>query len=114
MVKKKVTRKKKRSSYSTSTKITGSQSKEGPIKRADKIVNQRSEEQERRHGPFSAAMIKTAKIATELCKKEITAEDTYKILIALKLSRISHSIEIDSMTDLVGYAEGLWNFKNGR
>lgn len=84
-----------------------------PIGRANKIVNERSEEQERRHGPFSAGMMKAAKIATELCNKEITAEDTYKVLIALKLSRISHSIEIDSMTDLIGYTEGLWKFKQG-
>jgi len=59
-------------------------------------------------------MKKAAIIATELCNKEIAAEDVYKILIALKLSRISHSIEIDSMTDLIGYTEGLWNFKQGK
>jgi hypothetical protein len=87
--------------------------KESPILRADKIVNKRSEEQERRHGPFSAGMKKAAIIASELCNKEITPEDTYKVLIALKLSRISHSIEIDSMTDLIGYTEGLWKFKQG-
>jgi hypothetical protein len=85
----------------------------GPCERADQIVNHRSEEQERRHGPFSNGMFKASVIATELCNKQITTEDMYKILIALKLSRISHSIELDSMTDLCGYTEGLWNFKQG-
>ena len=90
-----------------------SQLKRSPIKQADKIVNQRSEEQERRHGPFSEGMKKAATIATILCNKEITPEDAYKVLMALKLSRISHNIEFDSMTDLIGYTEGLWKFKQG-
>ncbi len=76
------------------------------------MVNLRSEEQERRHGPFSEGMRKAAVIATELCNKEITTEDMYKFLIALKLSRIAHSVEFDSVRDLCGYAEGLWNYKN--
>jgi hypothetical protein len=84
----------------------------GPCERANEIVNNRSEEQERRHGPFESGMIKTSVIASELCNKEITPVDCYKILIALKLSRISHSIELDSMTDLCGYTEGLWNYIN--
>lgn len=83
----------------------------GPSLRAHLIVNERSEEQERRHGPFTEGMIKAAQHATLLCNKEITAEDMYKVLIALKLSRISHSVELDSMTDLCGYVEGLWNYK---
>jgi len=57
-------------------------------------------------------MIKAAKIATELCNKEITPEDTFKVLMALKLSRMAYSIQFDSTVDLCGYTEGLWNFIN--
>lgn len=32
-------------------------------------------------------------------------------MMALKLSRITNSVQLDSMTDLIGYTEGLWNFK---
>lgn len=74
-------------------------------------MNERSEEQERRHGPFKQGMIKAAIIATELCNKEITASDMYKCLMALKLSRIANSPELDSLTDLCGYADGLWDFE---
>jgi adenylosuccinate synthase len=80
--------------------------------RAHRIVNLRSEEQERRHGPFSVGMEKTAVVASILTGKELTAVDCYKILMALKISRIANSIELDSMTDLCGYVEGLWNYKN--
>lgn len=55
-------------------------------------------------------MERTAQVATILCGKEITAEDTYKVLIALKISRLANSIELDSATDLCGYVEGLWNY----
>lgn len=80
-----------------------------PLKEADKIVNSRSEERDREYGGFTAGMIKTAKIATELCGKEITTEDAFKVLMALKLSRLSHSAKFDSMVDLIGYTEGWWN-----
>lgn len=81
-----------------------------PCLKANDIVNNRSEEHDRRHGPFSEGMRKAAVIATELCNKEITPEDAFKILMALKLSRIAFSVEFDSMVDLCGYTEGLWNF----
>ena len=90
------------------------QSQEGPALRAHRIVNERSEEQERRHGPFINGMIKASLIASELCDKEITASDMYKCLMALKLSRIAHSVELDSLTDLCGYADGLWAWENAK
>lgn len=85
-----------------------------PLAEADKIVNQRAEERDRDYGGFSAAMIKTSKIATELCNKEITPEDTFKVLMALKLSRLSHSAKFDSFVDLIGYTEGWFNYLKER
>jgi hypothetical protein len=86
------------------------ENKTSPIAEADTIVNKRSEERDRQYGGFTEAMIKTAKIATELCNKEITTEDAFKVLMALKLSRLSHSPKFDSFVDLIGYTEGWWNY----
>lgn len=84
---------------------------EGPALKAHKLVNLRSEEQQRKHGPFIEGMEKAAIVATILCGKGITAEDMYKCLMALKISRLSNSIELDSLTDLCGYTDGLWSYK---
>lgn len=81
-----------------------------PLAEADKIVNKRAEERDRDYGGFSASMMKTAVIASELCNKQITTEDCFKVLMALKLSRLSNSNKLDSFTDLIGYTEGWWNF----
>ena len=67
------------------------------LKEADKIVNKRAEEKERMYGPFSESMGKTALVATVLCNKEITTEDVYLILTALKLSRHSYGCKDDSL-----------------
>jgi len=85
---------------------------EGPCLKAHNIVNIRTEEQQRRHGDFKQGMIKASVIASELCNKNIEPEDVYKILMALKLSRIANSAELDSLTDLCGYTEGLFNYLN--
>ena len=126
MKKKKKQQDKKQSSSSRSTKHMESrltstpiqksfsgipeQKQRSPLREADKIVNHRRDERDREYGGFSKGMVKTAKIATELCGKEITPEDTYKVLMALKLSRLAHSIKFDSLVDLIGYTEGLWNY----
>ena len=80
--------------------------------KADDIINKRSEEKEREYGPFADGMARAAKIATELCNKEITQDDMYKCLMALKLSRISYSAKEDSLLDLVAYTAAFNNLKN--
>lgn len=80
---------------------------------ADNIVNKRSEEKERQYGPFNESMRKAAVIASELCNKEITTEDIFKCMIALKLSRIAFSDKEDSFTDAAAYLAALNNYKNG-
>ena len=54
---------------------------------ADKIINQRSEEAERKYGPIDLANERAAKLASILCNKEFTVEDIYWFKIALKLAR---------------------------
>jgi hypothetical protein len=85
---------------------------ESPLMVANKIVNDRADERDREYGGFSKGMENTAAIATILCGKEITTHDTFKVLIALKLSRLAHSPKFDSLVDLIGYTEGWWNFIN--
>jgi DNA-binding protein H-NS len=53
------------------------------LKKADQIINERSEEKKRMYGPFDKSMQKAATIASELCNKTITTEDFYKCMIAL-------------------------------
>lgn len=82
------------------------------LAQADQIVNGRSEEKERLYGPFSESMKKAAVIASEMCNKEITQDDMYKIMIALKLSRLAYSSKEDTMLDAVGYIAAFNNLKN--
>ena len=45
------------------------------LKKANEIVNERSEEKERQYGDFIECMAKTARIASEMSSKEITTGD---------------------------------------
>jgi len=81
------------------------------LEKANQIVNERSEEKEREYGPFCLSMKKAALIASELCNKEITTEDFYKCMIALKLSRLAYNTKEDTLLDAVAYIGALNNFK---
>ncbi len=81
------------------------------LKAADEIINKRAEEKEREYGPFSESMSKAAKVATELCNKEITTEDFYKCMLALKISRMAYNLKEDTLLDAVAYIAALDNFK---
>ena len=82
------------------------------LEEANKIINLRSEEKERMYGPFEESMQKAATLASLLCNKEITKEDFYKCMIALKISRMSYNLKEDTLLDCVGYIAALNNFKN--
>lgn len=81
------------------------------LKTADEIINQRAEEKEREYGPFNESMSKAAKVATELCNKEITTEDFYKCMLALKISRMAYNLKEDTLLDAVAYIAALDNYK---
>ena len=81
--------------------------KESILKRADEIINNRSEEKERQYGPFSEGMERAAKIASGMTGKDFVAEDMYAALIALKLSRHSYNYREDNLLDCVAYLGGL-------
>lgn len=83
------------------------------LKRADDIVNNRLEEKTRQYGPFADCNAKAARIATELCNKEITTLDIYYFQIALKLAREAYSHKEDNLLDAAAYIGALNNFHEG-
>jgi DNA-binding protein H-NS len=78
--------------------------------KANEIVNERKEEKERQYGPFDESMEKASKIASIISNKEITNDDMYICMIALKLSRQSFCKKEDNLLDLVAYV-GAWQNK---
>ena len=88
--------------------------KESILKRADEVVNNRSEEKERKYGPFSEGMERASKIASGMTGKDLVAEDIYAVLVALKLSRHSYNYREDNLLDAVAYLGGLDNYIKGK
>jgi hypothetical protein len=80
------------------------------LKEADKIINKRSEEKERMYGPFSEGMERAAMIASGSIGKQLTAQDMYMCLVALKLSRQSYNHKEDNLLDAVAYLGALNNY----
>ena len=78
------------------------------LKKANEIVNERSEEKEREYGPFSEGMARAAKIASGMTGKDWSIDDMYVALIALKFSRQSYNFKEDNLLDAAAYI-GAWN-----
>ena len=57
-------------------------------------------------------MKKTSRIASEMSCKNITTEDAYNVLIALKLARQSNAHKEDNLLDAVAYIGSLNIYKN--
>ncbi len=84
------------------------------LKKANEIINERSEEKERMYGPFEDGMEIAAKIASLMTSKDITTEDMYKCMVALKLSRESYNHKEDNLLDAVAYLGSLNNLINNK
>ncbi|WP_353078896.1 DUF6378 domain-containing protein [Flavobacterium sp.] len=84
------------------------------LKKADEIVNLRSEEKERMYGDFIESMKKTSELASIMSNKNINVNDCYNVLIALKLARQSHSHKEDNLLDAVAYLGSLNNYLNDK
>ena len=82
------------------------------LEKANDIVYKRKEEKERQYGPFDESLNKTAIIASELCNKALNTEDIYKVLIALKMSRMAYNHKEDTYLDMIAYITALFNHKN--
>jgi hypothetical protein len=79
---------------------------------ANDIVYNRSQEKERQYGPFKDSMQKASKIASLMSNKDLTVEDIYNCIIAIKLSRESFSHKEDNLLDAVAYIASLNDYKN--
>lgn len=77
------------------------------LEQANDIIFKRNSEKDRQYGPFSESMKKSALVASILCNKDITTEDFFKCLIALKISRLSYNHKHDTVLDAIGYLAGL-------
>lgn len=79
------------------------------LQHAQEIIYDRAEESARNYGPFTEGMEKVAQLSTLMCNKEITPEDCYKVLIALKLSRESYNKKYDNLLDAISYMAAMYN-----
>jgi len=79
------------------------------LEEANNIVNKRSQEKERQYGPFSEGMDRAAMIMRGMTGKDITGEDMYAALIALKLSRESYNKKYDNLLDAIAYLGAKYN-----
>ena len=82
------------------------------LEKANEIVNLRSEEKERMYGPFEEGMERAAMIASGCTGKQLTAQDIYMCLVALKLSRQSYNHKEDNLLDAVAYLGSLNNYNS--
>lgn len=81
------------------------------LEQANDIVFGKIREKEGEYGPFIESMARGARIASELTRKEITTDDFYKCMIALKLSRIAYSHKQDTYLDAIAYIASNFEYK---
>ena len=84
------------------------------LEHANDIIFNRSEEKEREYGPLQESMSKASIMASQMTGLEITTDAMYKIMIALKLSRLSYNTKYDTILDAVGYLAGLEDYQNNK
>jgi hypothetical protein len=82
------------------------------LEKANEIVNLRQEEKERQYGDFHLSMQKTAEIASLMSNKQISVQECYNVLIALKLARQSNAHKEDNLLDAVAYMGSLNDYLN--
>lgn len=79
---------------------------------ANKIVNNRSEEKQRQYGDFHTAMDCMRDIFNAMTGHDLTTQDMYSAMIALKLSRQRHTHKEDNLLDAVAYMGSLNDYNN--
>jgi hypothetical protein len=82
------------------------------LEKANEIVNLRSEEKSRMYGDFHLSMEKTSNLASIMSNKDISINDCYNVLIALKLARQANNHKEDNLLDAVAYIGSLNDFLN--
>ena len=80
------------------------------LKKANEIVNERSEDKERMYGGFDESMEKMRDIFNVISGNKNTTEDMYMAMVAMKLARHSNSYKEDNLLDAVAYIGALNNY----
>jgi len=80
------------------------------LKRANQIVNKRSEEKERQYGPFDDSMDAMRDIFNAMTGLSLTTEHMFKAMLAAKLSRERFAHKEDNLLDAVAYIGALDNY----
>ena len=82
------------------------------LEQANNIINNRSEEKERRYGPMGEGFERAALIASGMSGKEWNAHDMFIAMVALKFSRQSYNFKEDNLLDAVAYIGAWQNYIN--
>ncbi len=86
------------------------------LQEADGIIDptRHTQDEKRKYGPFTEGMERAAMIMRGATGKDITAEDMYMALVALKLSRESYHHKRDNLMDAAAYIGGLQDYIDKR
>ena len=82
------------------------------LKKANEIVNERSEEKEREYGAFSEGFERAAQIASGMTGRNWNPDDIFIAMIALKFSRQSYNYKEDNLLDAAAYIGAWQNYIN--
>lgn len=82
------------------------------LKRANEIINERSEEKERQYGPMTGTMENMRDIFNAATGRHLSVEDMHIAMVAMKLARERHAHREDNLLDAVAYLGALNNYHN--
>lgn len=82
------------------------------LKRADEIVNDRLEENDRQYGKFDNSMDRAREIFNSITGKNLSTVDMFIAMVSLKLSREHFSHKEDNLLDAVAYLGAMNNYIN--
>lgn len=82
------------------------------LERANDIVFSRGEEKTRQYGDFIESMETATTIFNSMSNNQISTEDMYMAMIALKLSRQKHAHKEDNILDAIAYLASMNEYLN--
>lgn len=82
------------------------------LKKANEIINKRSEEKTRMYGNIHKSMDIAKDIYNSLSGKSITVPDVYLVIISIKLARERFNHKEDNLLDAVAYYGALNDYFN--
>ena len=80
------------------------------LSEAHQIVHERSEEKQRQYGDFHESMRIMRDIFNAMTGHDLSVQDMYVAMIALKFSRQRHAHKRDNMLDAVAYISSMTEY----